>query len=451
MFGSASEEQFVEIGRMKGNINKGDKIYRIASKELTELAKSSYKEEHKKVHLNSHITLKKEQPIIFEVETCCDDTNSVFKDIKITLSSENIVPVEAMNKPISEERIIEQLSKTSDTMFVFDEIGIDMENNLFLPSIKILNELRRTAIQDITLIAQGRILRKSTVLSSISDITEDDKKKVSKRTVSVLLNVLDNSEKYENLKGVTQIYIPLKYFANKKYFAQLSKISTKFDTYIYLPTIIKSNYKNLLNNVVDNSVEQFPIKGFVISNLSSCILAEMLKEKYGNRFEFIGNYTLNVYNKNTVQELKKLGLTKLTISPELDSLAIKGLTKNSLLKQELIVYGRTPLMNTNYCFLGKTNKCYPTCGSHCKDSQKFYLKDRLGLYFPVIPDSIQTVSTIYNSKITSINGSDFNVSSYRIDILDENVEKINCIIETVLAGKRFEGKDFTNGNLNREI
>ena len=74
-----------------------------------------------------------------------------------------------------------------------------------------------------------------------------------------------------------------------------------------------------------------------------------------------------------------------------------------------------------------------------------------GLYFRIIPDSIQTVTTIYNSKITSIDVNTFNASSYRIDVLDENVDKINSIVETVLAGKRFEGKEFTNGNLNREI
>ena len=109
-------------------------------------------------------------------------------------------------------------------------------------------------------------------------------------------------------------------------------------------------------------------------------------------------------------------------------------------------------MNINYCLLGKTNKCYPTCGVHCQDPKIYYLKDRLGLYFRVVPDNIQTVSTIYNSKITSISGNDFNVSSYRIDILDETTtSQINSIIDAVLSGKRFEGKEYTNGNLNREI
>ena len=64
--------------------------------------------------------------------------------------------------------------------------------------------------------------------------------------------------------------------------------------------------------------------------------------------------------------------------------------------------------------------------------------------FRIIPDNIQTVTTIFNSKITSICAQDF-------DILDENIYEINNIIQTVKSGKRFNGKDYTNGNLNREI
>ena len=71
--------------------------------------------------------------------------------------------------------------------------------------------------------------------------------------------------------------------------------------------------------------------------------------------------------------------------------------------------------------------------------------------FPILPDNIQTVTTVYNSKITSVVPSDFNIDFARIDVLYEGVDEINDIISTVKAGKRFEGKDYTNGNLNREI
>ena len=59
---------------------------------------------------------------------------------------------------------------------------------------------------------------------------------------------------------------------------------------------------------------------------------------------------------------------------------------------------------------------------------KYYIKDRLGFKFRIIPDNIQTVTSIYNSKITSIDTHDFKISAVRINILDENIEEINNII-----------------------
>ncbi|MBR6504641.1 MAG: hypothetical protein IKT41_02840 [Clostridia bacterium] len=81
----------------------------------------------------------------------------------------------------------------------------------------------------------------------------------------------------------------------------------------------------------------------------------------------------------------------------------------------------------------------------------YYLKDRIGLGFRICLDNIQTVSTIYNSKTTSILAKEFKNCSYRIDILDESIEEINNIIKTVNSGNKLEGKDFTNGNLNRQV
>ena len=444
---NAKKGQFVEIGRMKGNIHSGDKIYRIASKDLSTLAKLSYKTENKKTHLTCKIKLEKEKPIIFEVKTI-NNQSLLFKDIKVSLNSDTIVPLEALSRPITKERIIEQINKTNDTIFIFDKIDVDLDNNLFLPSIKVLNELRRNALEQINIIAQNRILRRSPNLPEIIISKKADKK--TNKSISVLLNILHEDYNYVDLQNINQVYIPLKYFSNKKYEKNIESISNRFDTYIYLPPIIKSNYKNLLINVIDNSIDRFSVKGFVISNLSSFGFIDIVNKKYKDKFKYIGNYTLNIYNQYTTQKLHKLGLERLTISPELDNMAIQSITNNNIDK-EIIVYGRVPLMNINYCLLGKTNRCYPTCGSLCQDEKVYYLKDRLGLNFRIIPDNIQTVSTIYNSKITSISADNFNVSSYRIDVLDENIKQINLIAETVISGKRFEGKEYTNGNLNREI
>ena len=107
-------------------------------------------------------------------------------------------------------------------------------------------------------------------------------------------------------------------------------------------------------------------------------------------------------------------------------------------------------MTSNYCLLGTTNKCSSDCEKSCSKDD-FYIKDRLGFEFNLLPDNISTVTTILNSKITSITHSDINSSSIRIDVLDERIEEINNIIDTVKTGNRLEGKEYTNGNLNKEI
>ena len=167
--------------------------------------------------------------------------------------------------------------------------------------------------------------------------------------------------------------------------------------------------------------------------------------------EIITNYTFNVFNTNTVNELKKMNVLRYTISPELDKHTIAKLCTSSNLEKELIAYGKIPLINMNYCLLGKTDKCYPTCTMKCQNGHTFKLKDRYNMDFTVVPDNIQTVTTIYNSKIISIPIKKFNIDVARIDILNEKIETINKIVQNVRNNKKFEGKNYTNGNLNREI
>lgn len=75
----------------------------------------------------------------------------------------------------------------------------------------------------------------------------------------------------------------------------------------------------------------------------------------------------------------------------------------------------------------------------------------MGLKFRVIPNNLQTLSSIYNSKILSIDYEDLGLDYARIDILDENISEINNIIRAVKLGKRFEGPEYTNGHMNREV
>ena len=217
-----------------------------------------------------------------------------------------------------------------------------------------------------------------------------------------------------------------------------------------MPAIVRSNYRNLLIANIEKTLGKYNIKGFVISNIGNIELLEKIGIDF-SKYEIIGNYTLNVYNTHTIDKLKNLGIHKFTPSPELDKNSMLDLCNSTILEKELIVYGKLPLMHTHYCLLGKSNLCYPECKAKCNSGNKYYLQDRLHMKFRILPDNIQTVTTIFNCKTLSIIPSDFLADSVRIDILDEDVSEINRIADMVSRGQRFEGRDFTNGNLNREI
>ncbi len=441
---TASSLDFVSFGRMKGNIKAGDDIYKINSKTLLEQAKSSYSKEYIKQNLICNLKIKSGKEIF--VEVLCPNFN---KSISFTY---NYIPGSAQNQPLTKEKVISQFTKTLDTPFSFIEFNIDLDDNLFLP-VSILNEIRRIAIDKIkNAIIQDfkrHYLEQNKKDNEAKTITNNNIKSNYKNTtntkISLLLNILNKELNYTLLNNIDRLYIPLKYFGNKDYFEIINTLCTKANVYIYMPTVLRQNYYEKAKTIISSSLNNFNLTGAVISHISQIDL-------FNNKnIDIIGNYTLNIYNSSSISELKKLSFNSITISPELDEQSIIDVLKNSPLPKELIVYGNIPVMTTNYCLLGKSNKCYTDCKHQCLTDSKFYLKDRLGMQFRFIPDNSQAITTIYNSKTTSIQYNNFNIDFTRIDILDENIDEINKIIDNVKKDIRFEGKDFTNGNLKREI
>ena len=434
----------ITIGRMKGNIFVGNKIYKMSDKQLSSSSIDTINKEIRKINLNCNLIVKKDVPIEL---TVFDDSGII---AKIT---SNIIPEPAINSPITKEHLIKQISKTSNTPFQFKNIVIDLDDGLFIQGVSWLNELRREALSqyEVKLVHSfKRNLNLDTNLDLYNQKETNSSNvvdRINSKKVSLLLNLLNPDFDYTNLQNVDNVYIPFKYFVIQEFMPTVKRITNKFNTYIYMPTIIRNNYNKLIVQNLSNILNTYNIKGFVLSNIGNF---ELLKN-YQNKYEFICNYTFNIFNNLTINELS---CNTVILSPELNKFDLQNTSIDrsaSNKNTELIVYGRTPLMNSNYCLLGKTNKCYSSCSHLCKSSNKFYLRDRLGFLFRVIPDNIETVTTIYNSKITSIEHKDIDVNSIRIDILDETIDEINSIINVAKTGNKSEGTDYTNGNFNREV
>ena len=470
----------VVIGRMKGNLHLGDKVYKLTDAVKSKKIDEFIQKENKKIPLSAHIIVKKGVPLSLEVTSCDKEDGNYFS--MSAKSVIDILPIDAITNPISEDRIKEQLCKTTNSQFEFKYIKVDLDDNTYVPKISYINQLRRECLEKLEEQAIQRFSRnkKNIVLSSINSNINDIAQNNSNKSIIIqnnlcknniiqnnsdisvtgsnitnnenskiclLLNELDLDYDYSKISNVDNIYVPLKYLKNKQYWEIIKTLSRNNNLYIYLPTVLKDNFRNFYFNDIDAIIKKYKIKGLICSNLSCINYFSNLKGK----LDLVANYTFNVFNNYTINELAEIGIKRVMLSPELDESNLKNIANNSIIPTEVLVYGKLVLMNIGYCLLGSSNLCYPRCDMKCKENSKFYLKDRLNMNFRLIPDSIQTISTLYNSKINSISYSNIKPNFVRISILDENIDEINEIIKCVKNDKPFTGSNFTKGNFNKTV
>ena len=436
---TAKKGDIVKIGRIKGRINTNDKIFKMSSKALCDLTNEYVNNEKIKQKINCRIMVHKNEPVSMQIYTNCNDIN-------FTITSD-LVPVEATNTPITSDRIVQQVNKIGGTPFEFEKIDIVLDDNLYVPSISKLNQLRRDCISELERILLNKIHRNCDEPNDNNNEPASKSVKIKdKKAVSILLNILNISEDYSKLQHIDKVYIPLKYFFMEDYKNKIDELSNKTNCYIYIPSVLKDSVMKKVSNSIADILANYMVKGFVISNISQINLFK----DYLSTHEFIGNYTLNVYNNNTVRELEKLGISCITLSPELDKNSLNEFY--STIKTEAIIYGNMPVMTTNYCLISGSNFCLEKCSSNCNISNhEYYLKDRLNMNFKVIPDSFSKTTTIYNSKKLSIGIDEVNVDYIRFSFIDESVDEICSIIDTFKNGRIMEGKDYTNGNFKRFV
>ena len=409
----------ITVGRIKGKINKGDKIYKTVSIKIQKDLIQILRKENRKRNISFNLKNENNQ-MILEARDILSNINAIQK-IDIDTSIEN---------ELSKERAIQQLYKTGDTVFNVEEVLV---NGKLLIRISTLNELRRNVLKDL----EEKLIKsfkKQPIKASSAQVKNQTKQNLNPK-VSVLLNSICDEINYSFLKDINRVYLPINLFNNKLNGEKLKQLIFDFDAYLYLPAVTNDIYNNFIKKII----EEYNFKGVVVSNLSQIDLIE------NKQLEIIANYNLNLSNNFAINKIKEFDIKTYTVSPEMDKLSISNL-ENGNIEKEVIVYGRTLMMNTEYCLIGK----FINCDKNCKNG-KYVLKDRMGFEFPIYTDTFNCNNYIYNSKITSILWDDLNLDSIRVDILDETEDEIKNIINIHKNGKRFEGQNYTNGNLNREI
>ncbi len=339
--------------KVNDKVEKDDKVLLTLDSKLNEEINNIISSNQRKVLVKAKFIAKEDKQITFELT---DFIN------KVVVISENKV-TKALNKPITKEEIKEKLNKIKDTVYKYESLDIEIDDNIFIP-LNIINDLKRKAFEELN----------NKRLYKIPYKRCEYKRNVKSYPKEKLLNILIlKDENIDSLK--------------KKY------------DYIYSSNNI-DNTILLLPRVIDKYKENYNID-VLVGDIG-----------YFNKHKVcITDTSFNVVNSYTVAFLHSLGAERVTLSYELTKKQIEILINayeeryKAHPNLELVVEGYEEVMISKFSL----NKYF--------NNDKLYLKDRFNNLYKI--KEKDNLMIIYNYK----KRKDFNLSYYDIGINSLRINK----------------------------
>ncbi len=356
----------------KIDLSTNDKVYKTLDYKLMQDLK---KLPQRKVPITMRAIVKAGEFFSLEVS---DGVNTV-------KATSGIVDV-AMNAPLDEERIRQQLEKLGDTPFVSTATVVEMGDNIFF-NIKDINEIRRNAINQLM---QVRMNTKKEVIIENVNLDAIDKT-LDKGLTCTCKNV--NQIDYCNKLNYKRIYIEDKELYNKY-----------------------RNYQNVYYKVPRNRFiieEDLQRKNLVSSYFDF------------SKYDFlVGDYSLNVTNIYTAYFLYQMGLEVITLSAELNSNEIINFI-NTYIKY----FGKYPSIELAGFSRYENMLIKGNILNIKANDYKYTLVNEKNLEFPVYFDGVNTHILNYERKTLENIDTLKKYANIRIDFEDENEKEIEKITE----------------------
>lgn len=385
---------------------------KITSNEVLNKLHQLYRRPFQRIPIEFMVTVKTGVPITLTARC---------QGVEITQTDVN--PQKAINVPITKERITETLSKLGGTPYFAKHIQVDLENGLSFP-ISVLSNLRKCVISELD------SQRNPKTEQYDKEITYNPK--TAKREIKKWFLRFNSIEQIPDL---TKFAFPIAgYSIPAEELVAVSELPLILgdDNSVLSPTaeLPRGAADDKATTLLLRGLKDKGIKTVVASNITSVKLA------LENGFSVFGGFGLNIFNNETLQVFKKLGVLKGVISAEL---SLKEATALSYKGFETYVfcYGRFPLMLTRNC-PGKN-------GVGCSEKGRCEITDRKNEHFPLICRN--GFCEILNSRPTNIADNTHNISAdggYFYFTTEEKYE-----VSQILKG--FEVKKITSPKYTRGL
>lgn len=363
-----------------------------ADEKLFSSIRQSYKDEVKNIKIDGKFTAKIGKSPVFEVT---DGKHTIVK-------SADIICETAQKIPLSEEKCRTQLSKTGSTAYHFNNLEIDLDDNLSIP-VSVLNLLRREAL---ALLDEKRAIVNNYKINDV-EIFEDFKPYNKKK--NVVRARVRGTKISQAFKDCELVFVPL--------FSDIDEIkrlkSEGYSVGVEIPRGMFGRETQIELQLA--RAKQVGITDVLCHNIGALYIAKSFK------MTLHGGFGLNLVNTYDLLWAEEYGLKDVELSFELTFDRINRLGGN--IDRGIISYGYLPLMLCRNC----PNKSEGIDCSTCKNQSKMTDRKGKSFYLKCDGNCVEVLNCvplfIAREEISKLSTT-FNTLLFTVENYVENVEKI---------------------------
>lgn len=431
---------------------------------LQDNIRREYVDTELKEKIKGKLILNKECPAKIEVQ---------YGKIKVSYQGDMVLV--AQNRPLTKEVVTEKITKTGNTPFVFENLEVTMDDDIFMP-VNQLNQLRRgalEALEEALLKPYERTLPELVETSSAETDRQTTgnaikEKQISRQSLSqtsgqqpagssteVRVLIEDAEQLPAVLKAdfVDTVYLDCMLYTRENLICKLSedidRVHASGKKAFYVFPFIFRQQTSLFYEKIMPELKKHPLDGIMVRSLDEIAF---VKEWGNGNWQMVSDSNLYTYSNEAAEYFYRLGMIQDTIPVELNR---KEILRRENSRSEMIIYGRLPLMITAQCIHKNTLGCM-------HQPKVLNLKDRYSVHFPVKNFCSECYNVIYNSLPVCLFKEDVTVkkiapAAVRLSFTtetEEETEQILTIYGDIYKNGGILGQmpmECTNGHFKRGV
>ncbi len=431
---------------------------------LQDNIRREYVDTELKEKIKGKLILNKECPAKIEVQ---------YGKIKVSYQGDMVLV--AQNRPLTKEVVTEKITKTGNTPFVFENLEVTMDDDIFMP-VNQLNQLRRGALEALeeallkpyertlpelveTSSAEtdrqttGNAIKEKQISGQSLSQTSGQQSADSSTEVRVLIEDAEQLPAVLKADFVDTVYLDCMLYTRENLICKLSedidRVHASGKKAFYVFPFIFRQQTSLFYEKIMPELKKLPLDGIMVRSLDEIAF---VKEWGNGNWQMVSDSNLYTYSNEAAEYFYRLGMIQDTIPVELNR---KEILRRENSRSEMIIYGRLPLMITAQCIHKNTLGCM-------HQHKVLNLKDRYSVHFPVKNFCSECYNVIYNSLPVCLFKEDVTVkkiapAAVRLSFTtetEEETEQILTIYGDIYKNGGILGQmpmECTNGHFKRGV